>query len=79
MHPNDPDNVWPPGEEDAELVAEREALNEAHAAPCENCGGSGVEMFVGFENSVGERPCSYCFPDPDCGFDPDATCLQVRS
>ena len=32
---------------------------------CENCGGSGVEMYVGWENSVGERPCSDCFPSQE--------------
>lgn len=31
MHPNDPDNVWPEGEEDAERNADMDARNEAHA------------------------------------------------
>jgi DnaJ-class molecular chaperone len=29
-------------------------------ATCEDCGGSGVEMYVGWENSVNERPCCTC-------------------
>lgn len=36
--------------------------NEAHAAPCSECGGSGVEEYYAGHGSVGERPCSACSP-----------------
>lgn len=43
-----------------QLRACADQLDHARAVECEGCGGSGVEMYVGWGNSVNERRCDAC-------------------
>lgn len=49
--------------DDAEHEWAAKRRNEAHAVPCSECGGSGVEEYYAGHGSVGERPCAACSPE----------------